>query len=312
MTLIDYITGNRHGKEANQLEKQSLEDAFLQDAIDGFDAVEADHLSAIERINKRIIGKNNEKFRRLYVALAMAASFLLLITAGTLYFWQPSRDLPVIAQAQAEAETGLDTQIQEEDTLFALVAPSEILAYNNVEKLARLEVAAAEAITEDLAADKIVTQHELKESAKAPMQKTQEEEAMKTKIDEEKSETLEEEVVLDYSAARKRDLTGAAATVEAKKAADLPPESANESKNTDTFNEAEFRAFVQKRAKKEICGNGKTVVKIVFDIDEKAKPSNYQVLEYSCEKAKQQILRLLRTSPNWTNTGRNVKMEIEW
>ena len=39
MKLIDYIQGKRRGQEANRLEREAMNDPFLQDAIDGFDRI---------------------------------------------------------------------------------------------------------------------------------------------------------------------------------------------------------------------------------------------------------------------------------
>lgn len=40
MKLLDYIRGLRKGKEAHRLEKESMQDPFLADAMDGYNQVE--------------------------------------------------------------------------------------------------------------------------------------------------------------------------------------------------------------------------------------------------------------------------------
>ena len=40
MKLLDYIRGLRKGKEAHRLEKESMKDPFLADAMDGYHQVE--------------------------------------------------------------------------------------------------------------------------------------------------------------------------------------------------------------------------------------------------------------------------------
>ena len=54
MNLKEYIQGKRYGKEANQLEREAMNDPFLQDAIDGFDSVQGEHLQVIEALEKKI------------------------------------------------------------------------------------------------------------------------------------------------------------------------------------------------------------------------------------------------------------------
>ena len=82
MQLKDYIQGDRRGKEANRLEREAMNDPFLQDALEGFDAVPGDHAKIIEQLEKRIVSKNN---RRFYLYGSVAATILLLIGFGFLF-----------------------------------------------------------------------------------------------------------------------------------------------------------------------------------------------------------------------------------
>ena len=50
MKLLDYIRGLRKGKEAHRLEKESMQDPFLADAIDGYNQVEGNHEQRIEKL----------------------------------------------------------------------------------------------------------------------------------------------------------------------------------------------------------------------------------------------------------------------
>ena len=43
MKLLDYIRGLRKGKEAHRLERESMRDPFLADAMDGYSQVEGNH-----------------------------------------------------------------------------------------------------------------------------------------------------------------------------------------------------------------------------------------------------------------------------
>ena len=60
MKLKEYIQGDRHGKEANRLEREALTDPFLQEALEGFDAVSGDHAKTIEQLEKRYIKADRE------------------------------------------------------------------------------------------------------------------------------------------------------------------------------------------------------------------------------------------------------------
>ena len=65
MKLIDYIQGKRRGKEANELEREAMNDPFLLDAIDGFDAVPGDHLSAMQDLEYQLQQKATKRKQRI-------------------------------------------------------------------------------------------------------------------------------------------------------------------------------------------------------------------------------------------------------
>ena len=85
MSLKNYIQGKRQGKNANQLEREALNDPFLQDAIDGFDSVQGEHLPVIEELERQIAQKTTKRPRhyRIWI-LSAAASLALLLGISTL------------------------------------------------------------------------------------------------------------------------------------------------------------------------------------------------------------------------------------
>ena len=78
MNLKEYIQGKRHGKEANRLEREAMSDPFLQDAIDGYDSVAGDHLSAIEKLEKKVAAKPSRTDKRVWIWATAALLVLLL------------------------------------------------------------------------------------------------------------------------------------------------------------------------------------------------------------------------------------------
>lgn len=112
MKLFDYIQGNRTGKEANRLEKESLGDTFLHEAIEGFDAVEGKHAEAITRMQNKITAKTKTNHKKLYFSLSIAATIAVLITMGTIFFNYDDHNLPIaqsIPQQKTE-EPAIETQ----------------------------------------------------------------------------------------------------------------------------------------------------------------------------------------------------------
>lgn len=116
--IKDYIQGKRHGKEANEFERKAQNDSFLHDAIDGFDAVDGDHMRVIDDIElqfqKKINSRSKNKYSRLWT-ISIAASIVLLVGVGSLFLLRQSLlsvNDPVIAYSESVSEI-LDPDTQD-------------------------------------------------------------------------------------------------------------------------------------------------------------------------------------------------------
>jgi hypothetical protein len=75
MNLIDYIRGNRRGREANSLEREALDDAFLTEAMEGYEAVYGDHAETLRRLEVWVHDSSSRRSqgrRRLFWGLLVA------------------------------------------------------------------------------------------------------------------------------------------------------------------------------------------------------------------------------------------------
>lgn len=81
MNLKQYIRGRRRGKAARDLEKEALNDPFLNDAIDGYDAVPGDHSRHLENLHRKVSRSSLERadFRRL---AGLVAGLLILFAVN--------------------------------------------------------------------------------------------------------------------------------------------------------------------------------------------------------------------------------------
>ena len=105
MQLKDYIKGDRRGKRANRIERKAMSDPFLQEALDGFDAVAGDHVQVIERLEKKYAHSaiESQRSRKLIVYWSVAASVLLLVGFSVFFFLEkPEKTMPVIAMLQPD------------------------------------------------------------------------------------------------------------------------------------------------------------------------------------------------------------------
>lgn len=98
MNLLAYIQGERKGKEAHRIERESMRDPFLADALDGYDSVDGDHGERIGDIRKRV-STSGRKLNRRFAFISIAASLILSISIGG-YFLMNKNEHPLVAQSE--------------------------------------------------------------------------------------------------------------------------------------------------------------------------------------------------------------------
>ncbi|MGJ7025976.1 carboxypeptidase-like regulatory domain-containing protein [Petrimonas sulfuriphila] len=103
MNLKDYIHGKRYGKEANRLEREAMNDPFLQDTIDGYDSVPGNHVEAIEKLEKRFAPQPKHIDKRVWL-WAAAAVLVLLIGLPFLLRQPDTKDVQVASVESLKKE----------------------------------------------------------------------------------------------------------------------------------------------------------------------------------------------------------------
>ncbi|NDV68157.1 hypothetical protein [Dysgonomonas sp. 25] len=97
MSLIDYIKGNRKGKDAHRTEREALSDPFLADAIEGYDSIEDNHVQNILRLQKQIQSKS-KRSGGMHPAWKAAAAILLLVFGLGGYLFVDEKRSQLVAQ----------------------------------------------------------------------------------------------------------------------------------------------------------------------------------------------------------------------
>lgn len=92
MKLLDYIQGLRKGKEAHRLEKESMKDPFLADAMDGYGLVEGDHEQQIRKLQMKITTRSAKKKNTYAISWSIAACLILGIGISS-YFLFLKKDI---------------------------------------------------------------------------------------------------------------------------------------------------------------------------------------------------------------------------
>ena len=77
MKLLDYIRGLRKGKEAHRLEKESMQDPFLADAMDGYSQVEGNHEQQIEKLRIQVSAHSAKRKSTHAITWSIAACLVI-------------------------------------------------------------------------------------------------------------------------------------------------------------------------------------------------------------------------------------------
>lgn len=109
MNLKDYIRGQRNGKHANKLERESMDDPFLKDAIDGFDLVSGNHISTIEKLENKFASLNKRTHQRTWILVAAAVA-LLFVGIPALLFLPGGQETPLLTTLTEEEAPVYDSE----------------------------------------------------------------------------------------------------------------------------------------------------------------------------------------------------------
>ena len=77
MKLLDYIRGLRKGKEAHRLERESMQDPFLADAMDGYSQVEGNHEQRNEKLRMQVSAHSAKKKNTYAITWSIAACLII-------------------------------------------------------------------------------------------------------------------------------------------------------------------------------------------------------------------------------------------
>ena len=311
MQIKDYIRGDKHGKKANRLEREAMNDKFLQEALDGFDTVPGNHAEIIERLEQKIIrstgvSKNNRKI--LYICSA-AASVLLLIGFGIYYMKDSREQKPAIAMVQAVEYNEMASELPEAEPPFP-VYTEEMEQSTSV---AIAEIQTARTLQSPIQAEEIYLDKQAEIAALTDDDIQFAEILVVTDtvvVQAQQFIAAEDEIMADFAVSAEVDNS-----VERRSA---PLAGRSQAKVADSvnlqviFGEKEFEAYCLKNAAKNICESDSISVKASFYIDATGKPINVKCEQYTCENAKKEVERLLSISPAWTNVDRSVTMTVKF
>jgi hypothetical protein len=135
LNLNNYIKGLRTGKEIHHLEREALDDAFLSDALDGYDGVLSEkHTEKIRAMQAKVSKKTHVHHRQnQYYWWAAAASFAVLLSVGGFFMLnnESNSQKKILVQQISE---NTDTAIAEEEKTLEMqeneIADKKLIAKN--------------------------------------------------------------------------------------------------------------------------------------------------------------------------------------
>lgn len=334
MKLQDYIQGERRGKDANALERDSLNDPFLEDAIDGFDAVEGEHWPAIEALEKLVTArtnKNHSPHLERWFIVRIAASFILLIGMGALLYWNLGKSEQSIVmnmqthekalpeqrepqEAIAEEKEKIQEPMLEKAPLPAMQKPVKMpitpdimqdMIADESAKISEEEIALFDMEIDDVKISKeisidettIVTQEVEKETADELM-------ALGARKDKHSEKNISENVkeAEAYIVNKQESAQNVVAFEKAEKASDI---------DSLNFGEKEFKAYFEEHRKKDICKGKLAFVRLQFEINNAGKPVHIKISEKSCQEMAKEAVKLLENGPRWTVAPSKINLELK-
>ena len=302
--MKDYIQGKRQGKEANKLERDAQSDPFLQDAIDGFDAVDDNHWHAIENLEEKLnlrikTTKNSENNRHWFIGIA--ASIALLIGFGSLvYFNLHDSEKSAIAKSDAIPENAESSWIYsaEEESLKEEVSLSDTEPI--IAEAAPPPPPSAAVVEQVLSiVDNMVIAADASYEAEAPI------------ILPPPPPPAVMEETADYDASPNAYAPKEAARANRRtrqaESADLAEQ---KSAKPTSFGETEFKEYFEKNRTKNICSEKEASIEVRFYVDNTGTPTDLKIEKSTCDELEKELIKLLKNGPKWTTTEQKVVLSI--
>ena len=284
MNFLDYIKGNRKGREANRIERNSMRDPFLHDAIDGFDSVGGDHIARINAIRSRI-GKKPAVAtvvvrKRTFIWQAVAACGMVVLAFGAYMFISYQR-------SEAFAQAGRDLSAIEIYVPESFYEKNEIVIEEKNEILAEIYKPEIESFRIEDNMSAVVTREEL-DILSGDEVAVKNQDMMDLYVPESgKADIVESELMYSKSKGKTQPIGGFGKYGAYLKANKIQP--------TDG-----------------VCADRHGAVAIEFSIDESGQPFQFVVVQSLCGVSDKEAIRLIKVGAKWMPTNERVIVKIEF
>lgn len=274
MKFLDYIKGQRKGRDAHRIEKDSMTDPFLYEAIEGFDSIDDDHIKRINEIQSRLSQKRSGLVKRRAIWQSVAAAAIIIFALGgyLMIDWKKS-DL----YARDNGPVIIDVYVPE----AFYVENIAVIAQHNTEQVK--------------ASKSAIAKFSIKEEVNPAVSK-EELASLSDGISE------EDKIMMDIYLPE--DLQELVETEQVKKA---KPEPLGGYEKYNLYLQKSLR-----RPTDDACKDRKGKVAVEFSINDEGRPYLFEVKYSLCGTSDQEAIRLIQSGPKWTKGTERVMVKVEF
>lgn len=325
MKLLDYIRGPRKGKEAHQLERESMQDPFLADAMDGYSQVEGNHEQRIEQLRMQVSAHSAKKKNTYAITWSIAACLVIGfgISSYFLFLKKSMTDEVFIA------EESVSTKLAEPATPPTPAIPATPTVPATPQK--EIALAATKVKTDSTPISEITARQADKKDMIAKIQTTSQPQGapvaavpMMEEVSKETAALQEVVATIDTfeSESDKKMKMAKVATI-------LPPNNMIKGRVTDENKEQakkeiapqpvigkrNYQKYLKEnlvRPTDEKCAQVKGKVILTFLVNKKGRPFYIKVKESLCESADKEAIRLIQEGPDWVYGNKLVEVTVKF
>lgn len=284
MKLLDYIRGKRAGKDANRIEKDSMRDPFLYDAIDGFDSVGGDHFARIQDLQSRFRSRSQAKVvvvRKRSIVLRIAAVSTIAVLSFSVYMFISYQRSAAYAHGGRDLST-IDIYVPQ-----AFYQQNEVIIEEKNEVLAESYKPEIEAfkLEDDLS---VMHTNEELDVLLANAELVENQDMMDLYIpDNSRAEEAEASLMYHKSIGKSEPIGG-----------------------FDRYN-----AYLNKNKilpVDGICAERHGKVAVEFSVDESGQPYQFVIIQSLCGVSDKEAIRLVKSGAKWVPTDERIVVKIEF
>ncbi|WP_029903849.1 hypothetical protein [Prevotella sp. 10(H)] len=278
MKFLDYIRGQRKGKDAHRIEKDSMKDPFLYEAIEGFDSIDDNHIERINTIQNRLRAKTKTKKNRSQLWQSAAAAIVIVFGIGGYFLTDYHK-------------SGLYAQQAPDNSIIEIYVP-EAYYTENIAVIAQKNSDLAKAYN---AYKPNISRFKIEREDNASISK-EEQELLSEGVNRQNEEPIEIYVPEDFS-------ERTAPSAEESKSGKPEPVIGYEKYN-------EYLKKSLRRPTDDICKDRKGKVAVEFSVNSLGQPFLFDVKYSLCGTSDNEAIRLIQSGPRWT-TGSKERVTVK-